>query len=479
VKIPNKATLELSHDEMKAYGYEVVDAIVNHFATQNEKLPVVSGSRKEMEDLFLEDAPDNPTDPHEVLNFVLNEVMTKSNIVSHPKSYSFVPGPSNYISAMADSLASGFNIFSGGWQASPAAAEMEIVTMNWLLKMFGFPQKKGGGIFTSGGSMANLTALATARKVKCGDDFSKAVIYLSDQAHSSNIKAIRVLGFRKEQIRVIPTDGEFKFSINKLKNAIAKDRLEGLQPFCLIATAGTTNTGTVDPLSDLAKICKNEEIWFHIDGAYGGFAILSEDGKKIMKGIGKADSLTVDPHKWFFQPYEIGCLLIKNHKWLKGTFTEKPEYLRDIEGNTSEINFYDHGIELTRRFRALKFYMSVKTFGMTEFKKAISYNIKLAEAAENFLRTSANWEIISPATLAVINFRYNPIGNKLSEKKLDALNQKISQSVVNSKKALLVTTVLNKQVVLRMCLINPRTTLNDVKETIALCESFANQNSSN
>ena len=479
MKIPNKATLELSHDEMKAYGYEVVDAIVNHFATQNEKLPVVSGSRKEMEDLFLEDAPDNPTDPHEVLNFVLNEVMTKSNIVSHPKSYSFVPGPSNYISAMADSLASGFNIFSGGWQASPAAAEMEIVTMNWLLKMFGFPQKKGGGIFTSGGSMANLTALATARKVKCGDDFSKAVIYLSDQAHSSNIKAIRVLGFRKEQIRVIPTDGEFKFSINKLKNAIAKDRLEGLQPFCLIATAGTTNTGTVDPLSDLAKICKNEEIWFHIDGAYGGFAILSEDGKKIMNGIGKADSLTVDPHKWFFQPYEIGCLLIKNHKWLKGTFTEKPEYLRDIEGNTSEINFYDHGIELTRRFRALKFYMSVKTFGMTEFKKAISYNIKLAEAAENFLRTSANWEIISPATLAVINFRYNPIGNKLSEKKLDALNQKISQSVVNSKKALLVTTVLNKQVVLRMCLINPRTTLNNVKETIALCESFANQNSSN
>lgn len=479
MKIPNKATLELSHDEMKAYGYEVVDAIVNHFATQNEKLPVVSGSRKEMEDLFLEDAPDNPTDPHEVLNFVLDEVMTKSNIVSHPKSYSFVPGPSNYISAMADGLASGFNIFSGGWQASPAAAEMEIVTMNWLLKMFGFPQKKGGGIFTSGGSMANLTALATARKVKCGDDFSKAVIYLSDQAHSSNIKAIRVLGFRKEQIRVIPTDGEFKFSINKLKNAIAKDRLEGLQPFCLIATAGTTNTGTVDPLSDLAKICKNEEIWFHIDGAYGGFAILSEDGKKIMKGIGKADSLTVDPHKWFFQPYEIGCLLIKNHKWLKGTFTEKPEYLRDIEGNTSEINFYDHGIELTRRFRALKFYMSVKTFGMTEFKKAISYNIKLAEAAESFLRTSANWEIISPATLAVINFRYNPIGNKLSEKKLDALNQKISESVVNSKKALLVTTVLNKQVVLRMCLINPRTTLNDVKETIALCESFANQNSSN
>lgn len=475
MKIDNKATLELSHSEMKEYGYEVVNSIVEHFATQNEKLPVVSGSREEMEQLFLEDAPEKPSDAKEILNFVLNEVMTKSNIVSHPKSYSFVPGPSNFISAMADGLASGFNIFSGGWAASPAAAEMEIVTMNWLLKMFGFPQKKGGGIFTSGGSMANLTALVTARKVKCGDDFSKAVIYLSDQAHSSNIKAIRVLGFKKEQIRIIPTDGEFKFSLNKLKNAIAKDRLEGLQPFCLIATAGTTNTGTVDPLAELAKICKNEDIWFHIDGAYGGFAILSEDGKQLLKGIEKADSLTVDPHKWFYQPYEIGCLLIRNHKWLKGTFTEKPEYLRDIEGNTSEINFYDHGIELTRRFRALKFYMSVKTFGLSEFRKAISYNIKLAESTESFLRKSSNWEVISPATLAVINFRYNPIGNKLSEKKLDALNQYISKKVVDSKQALLVTTVLNGQVVLRMCLINPRTKLADVKETIALCEKFAEE----
>src|SRR5690554_1814589 len=471
----NKATLELSREEMKSYGYEMIDAIVEHFVTQGEKLPVVSGSRAEMEELFLGEAPENPTDAKEVLHFVLEEVMTKSNIVSHPKSYSFVPGPSNFISAMADGLASGFNIFSGGWAASPAAAQMEIVAMNWLLKMFGFPQKKGGGIFTSGGSMANLTALITARSVKCGDDFSNAIIYLSDQAHSSNIKAIRILGFKKEQVRIIPTDGEFKFSLNKLKNAIAKDRLEGLHPFCLIATAGTTNTGTVDPLSDIAKICKKEDIWFHIDGAYGGFAILSDNGKPILKGIEKADSLTIDPHKWFYQPYEIGCLLVKRHKWLKGTFTERPEYLRDIEGNTSEINFYDHGIELSRRFRALKFYMSVKTFGLGEFRKAISYNIKLAEATEAYLRKSPNWEVVSPATLAVVNFRYNPIGNKLSEKKLDELNQYISQEVVNSKEALLVTTILNKQVVLRMCLINPRTTMDDIMETMALCEKFASK----
>lgn len=471
----NNARLELSKEEMQKYGYEVVNAIVEHYATQAEKLPVASGSREEMDSLFLEEAPEKGSDPSQVLHFVLEKVMTNSANMAHPKSFSFVPGPSNFISVMADALATGYNIFSGGWAASPAAAELEIVTIQWLLKIFGFPKKKGGGIFTSGGSMANLTAVVTARRIKCGDDFSKAIIYLSDQAHSSNIKAIRALGFKKEQIRIIPTDNELKFSVNKLKNCIAKDRLEGLYPFCLIATAGTTNTGTVDPLVELGKICKKEDIWFHIDGAYGGAAILSQKGKQAMKGIEKADSLTVDPHKWFFQPYEMGCLLVRNHKNLSHTFTEKPEYLRDIEGNTSEINFYDHGIQLTRRFRALKFYMSLKTFGLKEFRDAITYNIDLAEEVETMLRGSKSWEVVYPATLAVINFRYNPINKNYSEKELDSINQYISGKVMASRKAMLVTTILNGQVVLRMCLINPRTTMEDVTDTFDLCKAYAHE----
>ncbi len=465
--------LELDSRTMRKLGYTIIDAIAGHMETQHHKPPVAQASRAEMDALFLEEAPDNPEDPETVLNFVLDKVMPHCNIVSHPKSFAFVPGPSNYIGAMADALSTGFNVFSGGWAASPAAAEVEIVTMNWLLKMFGFPVKKGGGIFTSGGSMANLTALATARKVKCGDDFSKAVIYLSDQAHSSNIKAIRVLGFSKEQVRIIPTDMEFKMAVNKLKNAIARDRLEGCFPFCLIASAGTTNTGTVDPLTELAALCRKESVWFHVDAAYGGAAVLTPEGKKMLRGIEKADSVTVDPHKWFYQPYEIGCLLVRNHKWLSGTFTEKPEYLRDIEGNESEINFYDHGIELTRRFRALKFYMSVKTFGLASFRRAVAYNLELAQKVESHLRESVRWEVISPATLAIINFRYNPIRLNLNEKELDRVNQKIAGAIMASRKALLVTTVLNGMIVLRMCLINPRTTLQDVLETLNDCEAFA------
>jgi len=471
----NSHKLQLSRDDMKQYGYQVIDAIVEHFDTEHEKKPVAYASRKEMDSLFNMEIPKEATYYQDVLDFVVTKVLPNSNIVSHPKSYSFVPGPSNYVSVMADTLATGFNIFSGGWAASPAAAELEIVSMNWLLKLFKFPTKKGGGIFTSGGSMANLTALVTARRQCCGDDFSKASIYMSDQAHSSNIKAIRVLGFKKEQVRIIPTDIEFKMSINKLKNAIAKDRLEGLQPFCIIASAGTTNTGSVDPLNEIAKICKAEKLWFHIDGAYGAAAFLSKKGSQLLKGIEKADSLTIDPHKWMYQPYEMGCLLVRNHKWLSQAFSEKPEYLRDIEGNTSEINFYDHGIQLTRRFRALKFYMSMKTFGLNAFKKAVTYSIDLAEEIEDYLRKSANWEVISPATLAVVNFRYNPIGNSYSERKIDAINQEISKKIVASREALLVTTILQNQVVLRMCLINPRTTIQDVMETLNICIHFAEE----
>ena len=465
----------LSEDEMRTYGYKVIDAIVNHFSTQEQKSPINLATRKEMDDLFLEQAPESATPSQEVLDFVLNNVLNKANILTHPKFYSFVPGPSNFISSMSDTLATGFNVFSGGWNASAAAAELEIVCLNWMLNWFKFPLKRGGGIFTSGGSMANLTALVTARTQKCGEDFSKAIIYMSDQTHSSNIKAIRTIGFRKDQIRIIPTDQEFKISINKLKNEIAKDRLKKLTPFCIIANAGTTNTGTIDNLIEIASICKTEDIWMHVDAAYGGATILSKEYAHLLKGIDKADSITVDPHKWFFQPYEMGCLIVRNAKWLRNTFTEKPEYLKDVEGNESEINFFDHGIQLTRRFRALKFYMSIKTYGLGHFREAITYNIDLAIALEDKLRKSDQWEIVAPASIGIINFRYNPIAQKLDEKTLDEANLKISKGVMAQQKAHMVTTTLMGQVVLRMCLINPRTTMTHLEETIKSCEQIATE----
>jgi len=475
--MPNtkQTPLTLAKEDMRQYAYKIVDILVEHFENIKTQEVTCIADRQTMESVLLENIPEEASDANEVLDFVMKNVFTHIDLTSHPKFYSFVPSPNNFISVMADTLANGFNVFSGAWFASPAAAQLEITTINWLLKMYNFPLKIGGGIFTSGGSMANLTALTTARRIKCGDNFSKAVIYLSDQAHSSNIKAIRVIGFKSNQIRIIPTDLEYKISINKLKNEIAKDKLKGLQPFCILATAGTTNTGTVDPLNKIAAICKKENLWFHIDGAYGGAAILSEKGKECLSGIEKADSLTVDPHKWFFQPYEIGCLLIRNHKHLSATFSEKPEYLRDIEGNETEINFYDHGIQLTRRFRALKFYMSVKTYGINAFKSAISNSINITEEFEDKLRNSPNWEVVSPATLAVINYRYNPIELELSENEIDKVNQYISKRIIEDKEAVLVTTLLQGKVVLRMCLINPKIEMNDLIDTMQLLGNYAKE----
>ncbi len=466
-------TLTLTEKEMRDYGYHIVDTLVEHFKNLNSKKPVALGTRKEMDALLVEGIPEKGEDAMQVIDYVIREILVNNDLFSHPKSFAFVPSPSNYISVLADTLASGFNIFSGGWSASPAASELEIITINWLLQIFNFPVKKGGGLFTSGGSMANLTALLAARRHKCGNDFSKAVIYLSDQAHSSNIKAIKIMGFHKEQVRLIPTDSEFRISLNKLSNAIARDRLEGLQPFCIIASAGTTNTGTVDPLDDLSDICKREDLWLHVDGAYGAAAILSKKGARALKGIHKADSLTVDPHKWFFQPYDIGCLLVKNHQWLSAAFSESPEYLRDIEGNESEINFHEHGLELTRRFRALKFYTSIKTFGLESFRTAITHGIDLAEEVELHMRKSPEWEVISHANLAILNFRYNPIQLGLGEKTLDQINQEIVKQITLSREAILATTMLHGQVVLRLCLINPRTEFSDVMEVIELCEHYA------
>ena len=196
--IPNTKDLPLtlSKEEMQQYGYKIVDLLASHFENLNSEKLVSLADRKQMDAIFQQPIPTKPNSPNDVLQDVVENVLTNVDFLTHPKFYSFVPSPSNFISAMADALASGFNIFSGGWSTSPAAAELEIVVINWLLEMFEFPIQEGGGILTSGGSMANLTALTTARRIKCKDDYSKGIIYLSDQAHSSNIKAIRVLGFK-------------------------------------------------------------------------------------------------------------------------------------------------------------------------------------------------------------------------------------------------------------------------------------------
>jgi glutamate/tyrosine decarboxylase-like PLP-dependent enzyme len=468
-------TLNLSTEEMRTLGYQVVDLLVAHFDSLSQQKPVTHATRYEMDWLLTEDIPEAGAPPQEVLAYVQKNILANSALLTHPRWYSFVPSPNNFVSTIADTLATGFNIFSGAWVSSPGAAELELVTINWLLKLFSLPVREGGGLFVSGGSMANLIGLATARKIKLNNRIDGARLYFSDQAHSSVDRAALILGFQNEQIRKVSSDEQFRLSIDALKSAIIKDRAQGRVPFCVVANAGTTNTGSVDPLREIAILCRQEGLWMHVDAAYGGASIVCREGQTLLSGIEMADSVTVDPHKWFYQPYEIGCILVRDHRWLAGTFRVEPEYLRDITGAAEEVNFFDHGVQLTRCFRALKFYMSIKTFGLASFREAVRSNIELAETTERYLRDAPDWEIVSPATLAVINFRYRPHDGDLTETQLDDLNQHISSRVIDACEAMLATTILKRKTVLRMCLINPRTTFDDVRDTLNTLERYGRE----
>ncbi len=466
---------EMSGAEMKAMGYRVVDMIVEHFETLGDKKPVARASREAMDWLLQEPIPEEPTPVGEVLDHVEKNIFGNSAHLGHPKFYSFVPSPNNIVSTFADALATGFNLFSGAWVSSPGAAELELLTTNWLLRMFGFPVVEGGGLFVSGGSMANLTAMVTARRNILGEEFRDGVAYWSDQTHSSVERAAHVIGLHSDQIRIIETDDKFRIRIEALKQAVEKDKAEGKRPFLMVANGGTTNTAAVDPLYSISTLCRHHKIWMHVDAAYGGAAIMSSKGKGLLSGIELADSITIDPHKWFHQPYEIGCLLVRDNKRLSGTFRNQPVYLRDLVGAAEEINFYDLGVQLTRRFRALKFYMSVKAYGMRAFRHSVESAIALAEQLEAHLNASPDWEVVTPASLAVITFRYNPNGTKLNDDQLDRLNQHISDRIIEEAEAMLATTIVNDRTVLRMCLINPRTRMDHIRSTLKLLEGYASE----
>src|SRR5262245_44281526 len=281
--MPIDSKLQLSGDEMRSLGYRIVDQIVEHFEALANKPVTHVSPRVELEAGLREPLPEEPTPVDTLLDQLQRVVWPNIGSVQHPRFFAFIPSPSNFVSVMADALAAGFNPFAGNWLEGSGPAQIELVTIDWLREMCGLPET-AGGLFVSGGSMANLTALATARRAKLDNRNENAVVYFSDQTHNSVGKALRVLGFAPEQICKLPSDDDFRLPLESLRQAVAEDRADGRQPFCVIANAGTTNTGAIDPLCELADLCAREDLWLHIDGAYGAAACLSERGKKLLAG---------------------------------------------------------------------------------------------------------------------------------------------------------------------------------------------------
>jgi glutamate/tyrosine decarboxylase-like PLP-dependent enzyme len=456
--------LEFSPERMREIGYLVVDRLVEHLTTLPSQPVGAKGDPWKLLANLNEAAPEHGMAFEAALEQLECDILRNTMHVNHPRFFAYVPGPSNFVSAMADALISGYNVFAGTWISGSGPAAVELAVIEWLRVACGFPSG-AGGLFVSGGTMANLTALAVARHVTLDDRLDCATVYFSDQAHSSLEKALRVIGLPPENVRKIACDTDYRLPVHELERAIEKDRAAGKRPFCVIASAGTTNTGAIDPLSELSRLCKDQRLWLHVDGAYGAAAAICDHGRDLLRGLELAESLSLDPHKWLFQPFEIGCVLVRDAAHLRDTFLILPEYLKDTHQYSAEFNFTDHGLQLTRGFRALKLWMSIKVFGMAAFRAAIERGFELAEFTEARLRKMPGWEIVTPAQMGIVCFRYASAD--------DAAHLRLVQSILKDGFALITSTILQGKTVLRTCTINPRTTERDIEETLDRLDRLA------
>jgi glutamate/tyrosine decarboxylase-like PLP-dependent enzyme len=469
IESPAGHGLELDTEEMRRLGHRVVDLIVDRWADLRNAPSWQGGTRRELEPLLAGAPPEEGQSPDEVLARVVRDVLPRAGRIDHPRFFAFIPSSPTWPSVLGDFLATGYNVFQGTWLESAGPSQLELVVMEWFRDWLGYPDT-GGGLLTSGGSAANLVALVTARE--WAGDPSDPVLYLSDQGHSSLERAARIIGLPVGNVRKLPTDSSFRMDLAALREAIREDRERGLRPLCLSANGGATNTGAVDPLQEMGAVARQEGLWFHVDAAYGGFAVLTPVGRKLLEGLELADSVTLDPHKWLFQPYETGCLMVRDTRVLEKAFRILPEYLQDVNLGREQVNFADRGIQLTRGFRALKIWVSIQTLGLAAFREAIQRGIDLAEAAQEYIEASPVLEMLGPASLGIVCFRFTPDEVDLDEKELEDLNVGVQHDVVGTGLAMTSSTRLRGTYSLRLSILNYRSTWEDVRATLAGIEEI-------
>jgi len=459
--------LQLDADLMRRLGYEMVDRVVARWTGLREDRAWGTADRTFTEARLREAAPETGRDPDEVIDRVLRDVLPYAGRIDHPRFFAFIPSSPTWPSFLAHMLTGGFNVFQGTWLESAGPSQVELVVLDWFREWLGMPET-AGGVFTSGGSAATLNAMVAARHA--AGDGERLMLYEGDQCHASVERAARICGFRADNLRRVPTDDRYRLDVEVLEHMIRYDRAEGRTPFMVSANAGATNTGAIDPLDAIADLCEREGLWFHIDGAYGGFAVLDEGARRSLKGIERADSVVLDPHKWFFQPYETGCLMVRDPALLRDAFRIMPEYLQDTDMSLEHVNFADRGLQLSRSFRALRVWMSVQTLALEEFRVVIGRALELARRAEAWIRGRARLELLSPASLGVVCYRFRPPG--MDAPALNSLNREIQDEIVESGFAMISSTRLQGAYSLRLCILNYRSTWEDVRATLERVEEI-------
>ena len=361
--------LSMSPEQMLELARQTAELVVRRIENLPGEGAWEGEFRRELEDRLLKPPPEESRSASQVIEEVAHEILPIALRLDHPRCFGFIPSQPTWPGVLADFIVAGFNINQCSWLTSSGPSQLELVVIDWIRRWIGYPES-AGGLLTSGGSAANLDALVAAREA--ANHPERASLYMSDQSHSAVVKAARIIGIRPECIRMIPTDGRFRMDMDALVETVAEDRAAGLSPIAVCASAGTSSSGAVDPLEAMADYCEAQGIWLHVDAAHGGFAIVTEEGRKILSGIERADSVVLDAHKWFFQPYEAGGLLVKDVRTLERVFATKHDILQDTIWGANHPNFSDRGLQLSRSIRALKIWMSVQTFGMAAFRRAVS-----------------------------------------------------------------------------------------------------------
>jgi len=471
-----KPSFDLPPEEVRRIGRLAADAVAEHRAKLTER--PVFGKIGPGAALFDEPVPEDGLPFEEVLAFAREHILPFPMGNSHPRFYGFINATADPVGIAADYLAASMN--PNCWGGDHAAIHVENRVLKWLAELLGYPAE-AEGILVSGGSMANFTALAAARRATspgnvreeglAGTDRPRLTVYASDQVHSCVDKAVDLLGIGTNFLRKIPSDDRFRLPMDALERAVAQDRRLGLAPAIVVGNAGTVNTGAVDPLDAIADFCRREGLWFHADGAYGALACMVPDLAPLFRGLSRADSIAADPHKWLYVPYEAGAALVREPGRLAATFRKFPEYLASDPESPfpGPAWFAERGVELSRGFKALKVWMGLKTHGRRAYAEAIANDVRLAHFLAAQAARRPDFELTAPPVLSIANFRYRPAGRALPDADLDRVNRRIVNRLVGDGSFFLAPTILKGRASLRVSITNFRTSESDLVALLDEC----------
>lgn len=456
-------TLELSPEEMRRLVEQVLDYIVSHLESLPRQPAIDIDGGAELAHSLVEPMPEQGQPYEQILDLLFRQVIPKSFNTAGPGYLAYIPGGGIFHAAVADFMTAAVNRYMGIWFAAPGLAQIEANVLRWFCDLVGYPSS-AKGLLTTGGSLANFSAVVTARRERLPENFLAGTIYVSDQTHHSVQKAALLAGFPPDNVRSIPSDEHFRIRVDLLEQRILEDREFERLPFMIVGNAGTTNTGAVDNLPALAEIAQRGRMWLHVDAAYGGCFLLTDHGKAMMKGIELADSVTLDPHKGLFLPYGTGSLLVKDGPALKRAHGVSAVYLPSVEDDGDLVDFSQMSPELSREIRGLRVWLPFKMHGVAPFRRNLEEKLALTQWATEELRKISDIEIVAEPQLSVVAFRLVRPG--MTTDTLNQLNRQMLQQINACNRVHLSGTTLNGNFVIRICVLSFRTHLDRVQMCI-------------